>query len=147
MAIEQITPIQAKEILDKDPSALYLDVRSMVEFERGHAEGAINIPLLHLDEETQQMVPNADFAQVGEAHLPRDKRLLVGCMAGGRSQKACDLLQQKGYTNLSNILGGYGGGRNPATGEAVPGWSQSNLPVSRDPGEGVGYESLLKKAK
>src|SRR5262245_32240932 len=144
MTIQQITPDKAKEILDQDSQTLYVDVRSIPEFERGHPVGAINIPLLHLDEESHQMVPNPDFAKVAEAVLPREKKLLVGCMAGGRSQKACELLQQKGYSNLSNIMGGYGGGRNPMTGEPVPGWSQLNLPVSQDNGEGIGYESLLK---
>ena len=35
----------------------YIDVRSIPEFEMGHPAGAFNIPLLHLDERTRQMLP------------------------------------------------------------------------------------------
>ncbi|MBI2981414.1 MAG: rhodanese-like domain-containing protein, partial [Deltaproteobacteria bacterium] len=47
MPIQQTTPDKAKEILDKDSNAVYLDVRSVPEFAEGHAKGAINIPLIH----------------------------------------------------------------------------------------------------
>ncbi len=139
MPISQITPDQAKKILDEDKSAVYLDVRSVPEFVQGHAAGAINIPLMH--SQAGQMVPNPDFARVAQAALPKEKRIVVGCKMGGRSQRACDLLAQLGYTSLSNIDGGFGGN------ERQPGWKTLGLPVSTDNSEGISYESLAAKAK
>lgn len=141
MSIAQITPKQAKDILDKDPNAVYLDVRSIPEFTQGHAAGAINIPLMHYNPAAGGMTPNADFAKVAQAVLPKDKKLVVGCKMGGRSQRACDILSGLGYQNLSNIDGGFGGH------DQQPGWQDCGLPVSNDNGEGVSYESLAVKAK
>lgn len=139
MGIQQTTPDKAKEILDQDASALYLDVRSIPEFTAGHPIRAVNIPLLHL--KGGQMIPNPDFQAVAQAVLPKDKRLLVGCKTGGRSQKACEILSQLGYQNLSNVDGGFGGN------DHQPGWQALGLPVSQENGEGVGYETLASKAK
>lgn len=146
MSIHQITPNEAKTILDEDSNAIYLDVRSQPEFEEGHPAGAINIPLLDYNEELGGMAPNPDFTKVVEAIVSKDKKLIVGCQAGGRSQKACMVLEQLGFRDLSNVLGGFGGGQGP-TGQRVPGWKELGLPVSEENGEGVGYESLVKKIK
>jgi rhodanese-related sulfurtransferase len=144
MPIHQITPPEAKRILDENSNSIYVDVRSVREFEQGHPAGAINIPLLDYNEERGGMFPNPDFAKVSEAVLSKDKKLIVGCQAGGRSQKACMILEQLGYQDLSNVLGGFGGGMSP-TGQPVLGWRDSGLPVSEESGEGIGYESLVKK--
>lgn len=139
MEIRQITPNEAKEILDQDPTTLYLDVRSIPEFVAGHPIRAINIPLLHM--QGGQMAPNPDFQKVIRSVLSTDKRLLVGCKSGGRSQKACEILSQMGFQNLSNVDGGFGGN------DHQPGWKASGLPVSLENGEGISYESLATKAK
>ena len=143
MPIQQITPLEASAALLKSSEAVYVDVRSVPEFTGGHPAGAINIPLLHMS--GGGMASNADFQKVASAVLPKDKKLLIGCQAGGRSQKACMILEQLGYTNLSNVMGGFGGGQNPSTGEPVKGWKDSGLPVSQDNGDGVSYESLAAK--
>lgn len=141
MPIEQISPDQAKKILDENPNALYVDVRSVKEFVQGHAAGAINIPLLDFNEEFGQMMPNSDFLKVFEANVPKDKVLVVGCQVGGRSQKACEHLAMNGYAILHNIVGGYGGL------PQAPGWKQLGLPVNQDHGDGISYESLKNKIK
>ena len=139
MEIQQITPQQAKEILDREPGAVYLDVRSVPEFTAGHPIRAVNIPLLHM--KGGQMTPNPEFTQVAQAVLPKDRKLLVGCKSGGRSQRACEVLSQLGYSNLSNVDGGFGGN------DHQPGWQALGLPVSQENGEGVGYECLAAKVK
>lgn len=139
MSIQQTTPDKAKEILDQDPQAVYLDVRSIPEFTAGHPIRAVNIPLLHL--KGGQMVPNPDFQSVAQSTLQKEAKLLVGCKSGGRSQRACEILTQLGYKDLSNVDGGFGGN------DHQPGWQALGLPVSQDNGEGVGYESLASKAK
>ncbi|MBI2068131.1 MAG: rhodanese-like domain-containing protein [Deltaproteobacteria bacterium] len=138
MPIQQTTPDKAKEMLDKDPEAIYVDVRSIPEFTQGHPIRAVNIPLLHMT--GGQMAPNAEFPKVASAVLPKDKRLLVGCKMGGRSQKACEILDRLGFTNLYNVHGGFGGAPDQL------GWNDLGLPVSTENGDGVSYESLSKKA-
>lgn len=138
MLIQQITPDQAKEILDENPDAVYLDVRSVPEFERGHPQGAYNIPVFH--QTPQGMAPNADFLAVVEKHFPKNKTLLVGCQVGGRSQKACEMLASQGFERLHNIQGGFGGLRSPAG--SIPGWQEQGFPVETGSEEGKGYQSL-----
>lgn len=140
MPIEQTTPDQAKELLEQGQADLYLDVRSIPEFLQGHAEGAINIPLMHFDPATG-MRPNPDFAAVAGKVLAKDKTYVVGCKMGGRSQKACEILSALGFEKLYNIDGGFGGN------DHQQGWKDLGLPVSTDNGEGISYESLAAKAK
>ena len=140
MSINQTDPQGAKEILECDSNATYLDVRSIPEFVQGHAEGAINIPLMHLNEDTGKMEPNPDFTKVAQAVLEPKKTYVVGCKMGGRSQKACELLSMLGYEHLYNIDGGFGGN------DHQKGWKDLGLPVSTDNGEGVSYESLASSA-
>ena len=45
MAIKEITPQQAHDILSADPSVVYIDVRTEREFADGHPQGAVNIPV------------------------------------------------------------------------------------------------------
>ncbi len=139
MPISQTTPDKAKMILDEDPQAVYLDVRSIPEFTQGHATRAINIPLMHYT--NGQMVPNPEFPKVAEAVLEKEKTYVVGCKMGGRSQKACEILDRLGFKKIFNIYGGFGGAPDQ------PGWKDLGLPTSTENGEGVSYESLAKKAK
>ena len=146
MPIQQVTPDQAKEILDEAADALYVDVRSVPEFTAEHPIRAVNIPLLHKNETTGAMEPNPDFLQVAQAVLPKDKKLLVGCLRGGRSQKACEILESNGFEHLHNVQGGFGGAIDPATGMiGQKGWKELGLPTNTDNGEGVSWESLKEK--
>jgi rhodanese-related sulfurtransferase len=146
MAIKQITPPQAHEILDKDPTVIYLDVRTVPEFTAGHPQRGINIPVVFFDQRTRQPVPNPDFLAVVEATLPKDATVIVGCQAGGRSQRAAEIMAQAGYTNVANMQGGFGGARDQTGRVVVPGWQESGLPVSTENGEGMSYASLAAKA-
>lgn len=111
----------------------YVDVRSVPEFEAGHPAGAVNVPLLHRDPQTGQMLPNREFLQVMQANFAPDAKLLIGCQVGGRSVQASQLLEGSGYTNVSNVLGGYGGARDQMTGAVrAEGWTQAGLPVESD---------------
>lgn len=146
MAIKEITPQQAHDVLSADPSAVYVDVRTVREFEAGHPRGAVNIPVAFPDP-ARGMVMNADFVRVVESRFPKDKKIIVGCQAGPRSNAAAGLLQQAGYQDISNVIGGFGGMRDPLGNVIAPGWSSLGLPVSQDNGEGVSYESLSAKAR
>ena len=106
----------------------------------------MNIPVAFPDP-ARGMMMNADFVKVVEANFPHDKKIIVGCQAGPRSNAAAGLLQQAGFQDVSNMLGGFGGMRDPMGTVSAPGWAASGLPVSEDNGEGVSYESLKLKIK
>ena len=118
MPIHETTPTEAYETLKNDSSVVYIDVRTEGEFEQGHPEGAYNVPVLFADPAGGPATQNADFVSVVERHFGHDTAVLVGCMSGGRSSKACTMLEQAGYTNLSNVQGGFGGTHN-RSGEVV----------------------------
>ncbi len=144
MAIKQVEPPQAHEILQGNPGAIYLDVRTDQEFAQGHPAGAINIPVVFLKPGAAPQ-PNDSFLEVAEKVLPLDKKLVVGCMAGGRSQRACDILEQAGYSDLTNVRGGFGGARDASGAVVVVGWRDAGLPVSRELGD-FAYRALRDKA-
>jgi len=144
MAIKQTTPPQAREILEKDPAVIYLDVRTVPEFTAGHPQRGINIPVIFFPAPGQP-APNPDFLKVVEANIPKDATVIVGCQAGGRSQRAAEIMAQAGYANVTNMQGGFGGGQDQM-GRVVPGWRDSSLPVSTENGEGMSYASLAAKA-
>jgi rhodanese-related sulfurtransferase len=144
MAIKQVESPQAHQILQKNPDAVYVDVRTEEEFAQGHPAGAINLPVVFLKQGAAPQ-PNDSFLAVAQKVLPRDKKLVVGCMAGGRSQRACEILEQAGYGDLTNVRGGFGGARDPSGAIVVVGWRDAGLPVSRDLGD-ASYRSLREKA-
>jgi rhodanese-related sulfurtransferase len=146
MAIKEVTPQQAHDVLQKDADAVYIDVRTEREFANGHPQGAVNIPVA-LPDPARGMTMNEDFLRIVQANFPHNKTVILGCQAGPRSNTAAKLLEQAGYQDISNVLGGFGGMRDP-TGKVIsPGWAGSGLPVSQDNGEGVSYRSLSAKAK
>src|SRR6266852_6979588 len=144
MPIQQQVPPEAYETIKKNPEALYLDVRTEGEFAAGHPGGAINIPVVFI-KGPGQMQLNPDFVEIAEKVIPRDRKLVVGCMAGGRSQRACEMLEGAGYTDLTNVRGGFGGARDASGQVIVPGWRDAGLPVSNEVGENS-YKSLRKRA-
>ena len=144
MAITQLEPPQAFETLKNNAEAIYLDVRTEEEFAQGHPKGAINIPVMFMRPGSPPQL-NPDFIRVAEKHLAPDKKLVVGCMAGGRSQRACEMLEEAGYADLTNVRGGYGGARDASGRVVVPGWLEAGLPVSNEQGESS-YQALKQKA-
>jgi len=123
MSVKIINPEQAKEILDGNAGAIYIDVRTENEYTGGHVPAAINIPVVWPDPATRQMKPNPDFVKVVSAHVSKDKKIIVGCQMGGRSQLAAELLDKEGFQDVSNMYGGFGGARDAL------GWVQLGFPV------------------
>jgi len=133
MAIVQTTPREAYAVLQGNPAAVYLDVRTEGEFQAGHPAGARNVPVMVLDPATRRPAPNPDFVAIVERTLSKGTTLLIGCQVGGRSQRACELLAAAGFTDLANVQGGFGGGQD-ARGNVVAGWADSGLPVEKGQG-------------
>ncbi len=89
--MNQIPTVGVDGVPDPIPEGLtVLDVREPVEWQHGHIEGAVHIPL--------SLLP----ARVGE--LPAGQTLVV-CRVGGRSAQAVMWLQQQGVDAV-NLDGG-----------------------------------------
>src|SRR2546427_6902752 len=144
MSVKKIGPEQAKDILESDGKTVYIDVRTVQEFMNGHVPNSINVPVVWPDPATRQMKPNPDFTKVVSTHFEKDKRIIVGCQAGGRSQFAADLLDKDGFKDVSNMQGGFGGARDPMGQVIVPGWSQLGFPVETEAPPDRSYASLQK---
>jgi rhodanese-related sulfurtransferase len=134
----RISPHEARELMEKE-GYVYVDVRSVPEFEAGHPEGAYNVPLMNMG--PMGMTPNAEFLDVMQRAFPPDAKLVVACKAGGRSARAASLLESAGYTNVVDQRAGFEGGPDP-TGRMEPGWRPAGLPVTRQSGPGRDYEAL-----
>ena len=86
-------PAQVEEF--KKQNALFLDVRTPIEYETGHIEGALNL-------EVDDLRANLD-----KLNVAKDHPIVVNCQVGLRAYIAIMILKHKGYTNLYNLSGGY----------------------------------------
>ena len=85
---------EAKEIMDTDKNVKVLDVREKEEFEEGHIEGAISLPLSTINEETvKEIIPSKEI------------KVLLYCRSGVRSEKAARALYALGYENVFSFGG------------------------------------------
>lgn len=73
----------------KSKKGTLLDVRSVMEFEGEHINGAINIPLDTVESKIKEI-----------AAMP--KPIVVYCLSGGRSGVATSILQQNGVSETYN---------------------------------------------
>lgn len=133
MQVPEVTPEEAKRLLDGGEGYVYLDVRTEAEFLSGRTPGAMNIPVAVVNATTGQMEFNARFMETVQAALPVDARIIVGCKAGPRSESACGLMIQAGYTNVSNMVGGFSGMTDHTGQVMVEGWSTLGYPIERGP--------------
>lgn len=130
----------------QDQGSTYVDVRSQAEFEQGHPEGAVNVPLLDREPGSGQMAPNPDFIRVMQANFPTDAKLLIGCQVGGRSMRAAQMLEAFGFADVTNVKGGFGGMKDPTGRSIDPGWADSGLPVEQGAPADRSYPHLSAKA-
>ncbi|HEX6323343.1 MAG TPA: rhodanese-like domain-containing protein [Vicinamibacterales bacterium] len=140
--MKHATVTEAHQLQQK--GATYVDVRSTAEFNAGHPEGAVNVPLLEPDD-SGQMAPNPDFVRVMKSAFDPGTQLLIGCQAGVRSLKAAQMLETFGFTDVTNVRGGFGGARDQS-GAPVEGWTTAGLPVETGAPADRRYDTLLQNA-
>lgn len=90
-AIPSITPRELKE-KQKGGAIVLLDVREPYEYEIARIVGSRLIPLGEISDRVQE--------------IPREGEVVVYCKAGTRSAHAISELQELGFTNLYNLVGG-----------------------------------------
>ena len=142
MAVKRIEPDEAARLMED--GWRYVDVRSVPEFEQGHAPGAYNVPLLHF-EAGRGMTPNARFLQVFQAAFELEDRLIIGCKSGGRSARAADLLSKAGFAALVDMRGGYSGEIDKSGAVVCAGWSARGLPCTTECDAGRDYDSIRSR--
>ncbi len=89
----KIDSMSAKEVFDTQKDITIIDVRTAGEFESGHIENAINIPLDVIEATVLEKYPN------------KDEKLYLYCRSGNRSSQAAKLLVNQGYTNVYDFGG------------------------------------------
>jgi rhodanese-related sulfurtransferase len=144
MEIIRITPEEARHLLESEEGFIYLDVRTVPEFEAGHVPGAKNIPVMEADS-TGQMQLNSRFVEIVQANFDQDVKCITGCQMGGRSMKAAQLLSDAGFSSVVDMRGGFRGEVDPRGQISFPGWSSLGFPVSRESSPEDRYEHLAKK--
>ena len=111
---------QARDLIESGEGYVYLDVRSVPEFEAGHAPGAKNIPLLHRT--PMGMQPNDRFVEVCDRALDKDAKIITACLVGGRSLRAAQILIANGFANVVDMRGGFQGESDRMGRLVYPGW-------------------------
>ena len=72
-----------------DDNVLIVDVRGHTEYEEGHIEGSINIPLGYVLDRIDE--------------LPHDAKIVVNCASGYRSHVVASVLRRHGYKEVYNL--------------------------------------------
>lgn len=89
---------EAKQMIESNPDLAILDVRTLEEYESGHIENAVLIPVTELEYRIDE--------------LDKQKDTLVYCKSGGRSATASQILVDNGFSSVYNMLGGITAWRN-----------------------------------
>ncbi len=98
-----VTVAEAKALIEEKPDMVILDVRTPSEFDDGHIEGAINIPV--------------DYLAGRLDELSKDDELLVYCRTGNRSARAVGILNDNGFMKIFHMDAG------------ITGWLDAGYPV------------------
>lgn len=93
--VTQISAEGLHEMVTGSEKFVLIDVRTPFEFDDGHIEGAINIPV----------------ADLRERHTELNKKdaIIMICSSGNRSSLGVSILSQHDFENLHNVAGGMTG--------------------------------------
>lgn len=92
-SIKSIDVIKLKEMMDAKEEFKLIDCREADEFETVHIEGSVLMPLSTLEQE---------YSKIED----QNEKIIVLCQSGMRSQRACHILKEKGFTDLTIVEGG-----------------------------------------
>jgi glyoxylase-like metal-dependent hydrolase (beta-lactamase superfamily II)/rhodanese-related sulfurtransferase len=94
-AINQLWQISSEKLSHKLENSRYdyfYDVRTTAEWDNGHIEGAVHLPLTAL----LKQIPD----------IPKDKEVIVTCGVGYRGNIAASYLQNQGFKHVHSLAGG-----------------------------------------
>ena len=106
----QILSVDANEFNNKlsESDVVVIDVRTTEEYLSGHIAGSVNADYYNKEK----------FAKFLNS-LDKDKKYLVYCRSGNRSEQAMKIMEDKGFSFVTNLDGG------------VLGWQSENLPLEK----------------
>lgn len=92
--ISEISVVEAHERLKADKPPRLIDVREPNEWQVARIDGA-------------QLLPLSQWPAIAEQlSTDREAEILIYCQHGSRSAHAVAILQQRGFTNVTNMAGG-----------------------------------------
>lgn len=109
MSVKNISAADVKKLLALDDIIL-IDVREIIEFNSGYIQGAYNIPLSVFTDEIKTI------------DLSGDKKIVLQCRAGIRSDTACRILLEPGIDIKKDLYNFEGG---------ISAWIELGYPIIR----------------
>jgi len=97
LAFDAISGKDLDALKQRNPDIVLLDVRSVPEFSSGYIPGALHIPVDQL------------MNRVHELGKVKNVPVVAYCASGARSQVACEILVDHGFSRLYNLEAGIGG--------------------------------------
>lgn len=113
--IISISPAEVYDIIINDEDYIILDVRTQDEYNEGHIDKALLIPV----DDLEKVLDN----------LPEDKPIIVYCRSGARSRRAAEILVNNGFTQVYDMGG-------------ILGWEEEGFPVVVEEGAVSAIEFL-----
>ncbi len=94
--MENLSQKDWQNAVAEDKSAIIIDVRTVEECREGMIEGAINLDII----ETERFIAEVE-------KMDKSANYYLYCAAGGRSGNACALMNELGFENTFNLMGGF----------------------------------------
>ena len=92
--VDTINRITAEELEQKmNQDIVIIDVRKKSEFDSEHIEGVVNVPLNQINQHLEK--------------FPKEQEFVLHCAGGYRSMIAASILQQRGWSQLTDVIGGF----------------------------------------
>jgi rhodanese-related sulfurtransferase len=144
MPVQRVSAAEAFALMTSD-GYVYVDVRSVPEFDAEHPKDAYNVPLR--EPVLGGLADNPDFVSVMQRLFQPGAKLVLGCAAGVRSLRACELLEEAGFTCVVDQRAGLDGVRDAFGRIREPGWSAAQLPTVQGADHERGYKALRERAE
>jgi rhodanese-related sulfurtransferase len=93
--VRELSVDEARARLSTNPKAILVDVREDLEWQNGHAQGAVHLGKGVLERDIEKRLPDPDA------------EIIMYCGGGYRSVLTCDVAQRMGYKNAASLIGGY----------------------------------------
>jgi rhodanese-related sulfurtransferase len=132
--IKEITPPEAWEILQSNPDAVLLDVRSHMEFDYvGHVPDSVFVALKEPPGWETDLAFVAKVKKVLQAYrpdkAPEDLTILALCRSGARSMTAAEELMNNAFKEAINVAEGFEGDKDENNHRnSINGWRFHGLP-------------------
>lgn len=93
--VQNVTSLEAKELINKNSNAIILDVRTKGEYLNGHIPGAQLISLNLLPDDIDDL---EDY---------KNNPIIVYCASGVRSKAAVNILLENGFSDIHHLYKGF----------------------------------------